>query len=156
MTPLTIISRNDNKEITLTSLFIDIFHNLYLYLWLLLLRTDKRQGFLCIRQGCVLSPMLYVLVINFAGRPKLRSYYEKIKQPVLDSESMGRGPNSFVSVTQTRDSRLPSVDNKWRKWRTSLILEASSQWRHNQLIKLQIGTENSGDMNYIAQVQAQV
>ncbi len=151
MTPLTIISRNDNKEMTLTSLFIDIFHNLYQG-FCCCVQIEDRVFFAYAKVVCF-SPMLYILVINFAGRPKLRSYFEKIKQPVLDSESMGRGPNSFASVTQTRDSRLPSVDNKWRKWRTSLILEASSQWRHNQLIKLQIGTENSGDMNYsIAQV----
>lgn len=145
---------------TLTSLFIEIFHNLY-------------QGFCCCVQieervtvffaydkvacfhRCYTSPSSTTLAatpstaytlaypggnllladdIVIFGRPKLRSHYEKIKQPVLDSESMGRGPKSSASVTQTQDSRLPSVDSRWRKWRTSLILAASSPWMRTQSI----------------------
>lgn len=55
---------------TLTSLFIVIFHNLYQG-FCCCVQIEERVTcffFFCVRQGCVVSPMLYFLVINFVGR----------------------------------------------------------------------------------------
>ncbi len=45
---------------------------------------------------------------------------------------MDRRPRSSTSVTETWESRLPSVNNRWRKWRFSLILVTSSPWTGTQ------------------------
>ncbi len=50
----------------------------------------------------------------------------KIKRPAPDFESVDRRPKSATSVTQTQESRLPSVDSRWRKWQISFILAVSS------------------------------